>query len=101
MQSDLGRTLQYMADQERAHARGDRVAGLRAARDAFYRGDIAAAILRHQRDNGGWLAESDLAEFRSPIEAPCRIRFGELDVYACGPWSQGPMVLQALAMLRD
>jgi gamma-glutamyltranspeptidase / glutathione hydrolase len=101
LQSDLGRTLQYMADQERAHARGDRLAGLRAARDAFYRGDIAAAILRHQRDNGGWLAEADLAEFRSPIEAPCRIRFGELDVYACGPWSQGPMVLQALAILRD
>jgi gamma-glutamyltranspeptidase/glutathione hydrolase len=101
VQSDLGRTLQYMADQEQAHAHGDRLAGLRAARDAFYRGDIATAILRHQRDNGGWLAESDLAEFHSPIEAPARIRFGELDVYGCGPWSQGPMVLQALAILRD
>ena len=50
-----------MADQERAHARGDRLAGLKAARDAFYRGDIAGAILRHQRENGGWLAEDDLA----------------------------------------
>jgi gamma-glutamyltranspeptidase/glutathione hydrolase len=100
VQRDLGRTLQYMADQERAQARGNRVAGLRAARDAFYRGDISAAILRHQRENGGWLAESDLAEFLSPVEAPCRIHFGEFDVYGCGPWSQGPMVLQALAMLR-
>ena len=50
------RTLQYMADQERAHAQGDRLAGLKAARDAFYRGDIASAIVRHQRENGGWLA---------------------------------------------
>ena len=57
VQSDLGRTLQYMADQERAHAHGDRLAGLQAARDAFYRGDIAGAIVRHQRENGGWLTE--------------------------------------------
>ncbi|HEY7576592.1 MAG TPA: gamma-glutamyltransferase, partial [Acetobacteraceae bacterium] len=75
VQSDLARTLQYMADQERAHAHGNRLTGLQAARDAFYRGDIAAAILRHQRGNGGWLTESDLAEFHSPIEPPCRIRF--------------------------
>ncbi len=100
VQADLGRTLQYMADQEKAHARGDRLAGLQAARDAFYRGDIAAAIVRHQAENGGWLTAEDLADFRSPIEAPCRIRFGDIDVYGCGPWSQGPMVLEALAILE-
>jgi gamma-glutamyltranspeptidase / glutathione hydrolase len=99
VQSDLGRTLQYMADQERTHAKADRLAGLRAARAAFYRGDIAGAILRHQRENGGWLTEDDLAEFHSPIEPPCRIRFGDLDVYGCGAWSQGPMVLEALNIL--
>src|SRR6478672_4615457 len=44
VQSDLARTLQYMADQERA-AGPDRKAGLRAAHDAFYRGDIARAIV--------------------------------------------------------
>ena len=96
VQSDLARTLQYMADQERSRANGDRLAGLQAARDAFYRGDIAGAILRHQRDNGGWLTEDDLADFRSPIELPCRIRFGEFEIHGCGAWSQGPMVLEAL-----
>jgi gamma-glutamyltranspeptidase/glutathione hydrolase len=99
-QSDLGRTLQYMADQERAHARGDRLAGLQAARDAFYRGDIAAAIVRHQRENGGWLDAADLADFHSPIEPACRIRFGEFEVHGCGAWSQGPMVLEALNILQ-
>ena len=99
VQRDLAGTMQYMADQEHAHANGERLAGLKAARDAFYRGDIAAAILRHQRDNGGWIAEDDLAGFRSPIEPPCRIRFGDLEVYGCGPWSQGPMVLEALNIL--
>jgi gamma-glutamyltranspeptidase/glutathione hydrolase len=99
VQADLARTLQYMADQERAHANGDRLAGLRAARDAFYRGDIATAILRHQQENGGWLTESDLADFHTPVEAPCRIRFADYDVYGCGAWSQGPMVLEALNIL--
>ncbi len=99
VQSDLGRTLQYMADQEKAQAHGDRIAGLRAAHDAFYRGDIANAIVRHQRDNGGWLTAVDLAEFRARFERACRIRFGEFDVYGCGAWSQGPMVLEALHIL--
>jgi gamma-glutamyltranspeptidase / glutathione hydrolase len=100
VQADLARTLQYMADQERAHARGDRLAGLHAARDAFYRGDIAGAIVRHQKENGGWLQAEDLAEFRSRIEAPCRTRFGDVDVFGCGAWSQGPMVLEALNILE-
>ncbi len=100
VQSDLGRTLQYMADQEKAHAGGDRLAGLQAARDAFYCGDIADAIVRHQRDNDGWLTAEDLAEFHSPVEQACRTRFGEFDIFGCGAWSQGPMVLEALNILQ-
>ncbi|HEY3848614.1 MAG TPA: gamma-glutamyltransferase [Acetobacteraceae bacterium] len=99
VQADLARSLQYMADQEQA-ARGDRWVGLAAAHDAFYRGDIARAIVRHQAENGGWLRAHDLAEFRARVEPPCRTGFGEFDVYGCGPWSQGPMVLQALNILE-
>jgi gamma-glutamyltranspeptidase/glutathione hydrolase len=99
VQADLGRSLQYMVDQERA-AGGDRLAGLRAAHDAFYRGDIAAAIVRHQRQTGGWLDAEDLAAFEARIEAPCSVRFGDVDVYGCGAWSQGPMVLEALSILQ-
>ena len=79
---------------------GDRLAGLQAARDAFYRGDIATAIVRHQRENGGWIAAEDLESFQSPVEPPCRIRFGEFEVHGCGAWSQGPMVLEALNILQ-
>ncbi|MGE0418124.1 MAG: gamma-glutamyltransferase family protein, partial [Acetobacteraceae bacterium] len=98
-QDDLGRTLQYMADQETA-AGGNRLTGLSAAHDAFYRGDIARAIARHQRENGGWLSAADLAGFTPRVEAPVRTRFGEWDLYGCGAWSQGPMVLEALNILR-
>jgi len=97
-QEDLARTLQYMVDAERA-ADG-RKAGLQAAHDAFYKGDIAAAIARHQRENGGWLAERDLASFRAKVEAPCQTRFHDFDLFGCGAWSQGPMVLEALNILE-
>jgi gamma-glutamyltranspeptidase / glutathione hydrolase len=100
VQADLARSLQYMADEERAHAGAGRLDGLRAAHDAFYRGDLAAAIARHQRENGGLLVAEDLAGFQASFESPCRTRFGDFDVYGCGAWSQGPMVLEALNILE-
>lgn len=99
-QTDLARTLQYMVDEEaRARGRG-REAGLQAARDAFYRGDIAASIVKFHRDNGGLLAAEDLAEFRVGVEPPVRTTFGDVEVCACGPWCQGPVLLQALNLLE-
>jgi gamma-glutamyltranspeptidase/glutathione hydrolase len=100
VQTDLARSMQYMADQERTRAGLGRADGLRAAHDAFYRGDIAAAIVRHQRENGGLLASEDLASFRASIEPPCHTSFATFDVYGCGAWSQGPMVLEALNILE-
>jgi gamma-glutamyltranspeptidase/glutathione hydrolase len=98
VQADLARTLQHMVDEEKA-ARGGREAGLRAARDAFYKGDIARTITRYHAENGGWLSAEDMASFEVGIEPAVRTRFGELEVFACGPWCQGPMLLQALTLL--
>lgn len=99
VQADLARTLTYMADEERAAAGKGREAGLDAARDAFYRRDIAATIVRFHKENDGWLREDDLAEFRTAIEPAAHHRFAGIDVYACGPWCQGPVLLQALSLL--
>jgi gamma-glutamyltranspeptidase/glutathione hydrolase len=98
VQADLGRTLRYMADQEKA-AKGDRGAGLEAARDAFYRGDVAATIVNYHRDNGGFLTAEDMAAYRSAIEPPVRGAYHGIDVYTCGPWCQGPVLLQMLHTL--
>ena len=98
VQADLGRTIQFMIDQEAASG-GDRAAGLQAARNAFYRGDIAKTLARYHSENGGWLTEEDLAVFKVGIEEPLRVRFGELDVYTCGPWCQGPLLAQSLRLL--
>ena len=98
VQADLGRSLQYMADEERA-AGGDRAAGLAAARDAFYRRDIAAAIATYHGENGGLLTADDLASFRVAVEPPERVSVDGVDVYACGAWCQGPTLLQALRLI--
>ncbi len=100
VQTDLARTLQYMADEEAANGNGGREAGLMAARDAFYRGDIAATMVKFFKESGGLLTAADLADFRVAIEPPVRSRFGAIDVYACGPWCQGPMLLQTLNLLE-
>jgi gamma-glutamyltranspeptidase/glutathione hydrolase len=96
VQRDLARTLQYLADEEAAHASRGRVAGLHAARDAFYRGDIAAAIARYHREHEGWVTLEDMAAYSVSFEPPVRTRFGDIDLYACGPWCQGPALPQAL-----
>ena len=100
VQSDLADTLQYLADEESAASKKSRGAGLSAARDAFYRGDIAQTIDRFFRENGGLMTAEDMAEFRVGIEPPVSVRFGNLDVYACGPWCQGPMLLQILNLVQ-
>lgn len=99
VQSDLGRTLRYMADEETAAAGRGREAGLRAARDAFYRGDIAAAIVKFHEENGGWMRARDLADFRVGVEPPVSADYDGARIYACGPWCQGPALLQALRLL--
>lgn len=100
VQRDLAATLQYMADEEHAAAKGGRESGLAAARDAFYKGDIAQMMVAFQRENGGWLTADDLAGYASAVEPPVAYRYRGIDIYSCGPWCQGPVVPQALSLLE-
>jgi gamma-glutamyltranspeptidase / glutathione hydrolase len=99
VQRELAATIQYMVDQETAARHRGREAGLAAARDAFYRGDIAQAIVKFQNENGGLLSAEDLAGYRSGFDEPAETSFGDIRLYACGPWCQGPSLLQALNLL--
>jgi gamma-glutamyltranspeptidase/glutathione hydrolase len=99
VQTDLARTLTYLADEDRAARRSGRVAGLAAARDAFYRGDIATAIVRYHEAEGGLLTREDMAGFRVGVEPAERARFGSHEVLTCGFWCQGPAFLQMLQIL--
>ena len=97
---DLGKTFRRLIDAEKkAQGRG-REYGLAAAREAFYKGEIAQIIAAHAKDHGGLLTAEDLAEFRIQIEEPVTFNYRGYDVYKCGPWSQGPVFLQQLALLE-
>ena len=98
VQSDLAGAIRYMMDEEAA-ARGGRQAGLAAARDAFYRGDLACAMVRYHEESGGWLTMEDLAGYESAVEEPVVARLGEIEVYTCGPWCQGPVLAQMVNLL--
>jgi len=99
-QTDLANSIQYLADEETAAAgKGGRLAGLAAARQAFYRGDIAQKIVAYHKANDGWLREDDLSEFRVDVETPLSVRFGDTTVFGCRPWCQGPVLLQTLKIL--
>ncbi|WP_430435761.1 gamma-glutamyltransferase family protein [Oceanibaculum nanhaiense] len=99
VQTDLARTLTYMVDQEKT-AGGSREDGLRAARDAFYKGDIARTIARYHAENDGWMTEADLADFSVTFEKPVSGRFGGMNVYTCDVWCQGPVLIQMLNLLK-
>jgi len=99
VQSDLARTLTYMADEARAAP--TREAGLAAAHAAFYKGDIARAIVAHQQAEGGFLSREDLAGFRSRIEPVVRRPWRGHEVITCGPWCQGPALLEALLLAEQ
>jgi gamma-glutamyltranspeptidase / glutathione hydrolase len=79
--------------------RGAREARIDRARDAFYRGFVADAIDRFCATGGGLLTGDDLAEWQATVEAPATIDYYGYTVCKTGPWGQGPVLLQQLALL--
>jgi gamma-glutamyltranspeptidase / glutathione hydrolase len=96
-QSDLGRTLRRLIDAAGAH--DDRIQGIKAAHELFYRGAIAREIAAFFQEHDGWLAYEDLASFEMPVEDAVRTQYRGIDVFAGGAWCQGPVVLQTLNIL--
>jgi gamma-glutamyltranspeptidase/glutathione hydrolase len=101
IQPDLAASIRYMADEDRAaSARGGREAGLQAAHDAFYRGDIARKIVSFMQQEGGYLSAEDLANFHSRIEPAITREWQGHQITTSGPWCQGPALLEALLLME-
>jgi gamma-glutamyltranspeptidase/glutathione hydrolase len=98
VQRVLGGTLRRLVEADAA-ARGHRVAGIAAARERFYRGDLAAAIGAFSQGVGGLLRASDLAGYRTRLEPPLRTTFAGREILGQAAWTQGPVLMQALGML--
>lgn len=95
----LARTIRALIEAERGSP-GDRRRGLRLAADCFYRGPIALAIDSWSRASGGLLRYSDLATHVTRVEEPARAVYRGHAVYKCGPWTQGPYLLETLQLLE-
>jgi len=100
VQSELSHTFERLIEAERAHKSGSRSQSIRAARDYFYKGEIAREMARFSEEQGGLLRYEDLRDFSVGHEAPVKGRFRDFEIYTCGPWCQGPVVAQVLQMLE-
>jgi gamma-glutamyltranspeptidase/glutathione hydrolase len=91
-------------------ANGGREGQIDRARSAWYRGFVAEAIDRFcrrekvldasGRRHGGFLTADDLARWEAPVEPAVTFNYRGYTVAKGGPWSQGPVLLQQLALLQ-
>ncbi len=100
VQHQFANTLDSLGDAERGSS-GSRERGIQAAREHFYRGEIASEIARFMTASDGWMTAEDLAGFRVEIDDdPPHVNYRGYEVYGCGPWCQGPVTLQTLSILK-
>ena len=99
IQKDLANTFKRLVSAERSASGRGRVMGLQAARDLFYRGDMAHKMVEFNRAQGGLLSLEDMATFEAKLEPPVSIDYKGIEVFTCGPWCQGPTTIQALGIL--
>jgi gamma-glutamyltranspeptidase / glutathione hydrolase len=95
----LAATFRAMAAAERK-ARGNRAKKIRAVHDYFYSGAIAKEIAAFSEANGGFIRYDDMRKFRAETDTPRTIKYRGFEIYKPGFWSQGPVMLQALAILE-
>jgi gamma-glutamyltranspeptidase/glutathione hydrolase len=105
----LATTLQRLL-RAAEQASSGRDAQIEAARRAFYEGFVAEAIGEFVRTTDvldasgrrhrGLLTAGDLAAWRAEVEDPATVDYRDCTVHKPGPWSQGPVFLQQLALLE-
>ncbi len=98
-QADLARTLRKLVEAEQK-TKGTREERLQAVADRFYRGDIADELEAWYISQGGFLRKRDLAAHRTYIEDPVSVDYRGYQVLKCGPWTQGPFLLEGLRLLE-
>jgi gamma-glutamyltranspeptidase/glutathione hydrolase len=97
---DLARTLEKMVEAERAGKAKGRHEALRAARDRFYKGDIAREFAAFSEANGGLFRYEDFAGYTAEVENPVSVNYRGYQIYKNPSASQGPTELFALNILE-
>lgn len=105
----IARTYRRILEQAEARSQ-DREEQIEAARHSFYRGFVAEAIddfYRHfealdstGRRHQGFLTGDDLADWQASYEPTLAHDYAGHRIHKTGPWGQGPVFLQQLALLE-
>ncbi len=100
VQAELAETIKLMIEGEMRARRRGRARAIRAARDVFYKGEIAQRIAAFHRQEGGLLDVEDLADFHAEVAPALKGGFRDYEVATCGFWCQGPVLLQMLNLIE-
>ncbi|MDE2687313.1 MAG: gamma-glutamyltransferase family protein [Chloroflexota bacterium] len=100
VQKNLADMLKRMVAAENAST-GNRIDGIRAGNDAFYKGDIAKSIADYSRQVGGILDADDLANYEPEYGEPIKGTFQGHEISSHSTWTQGIMALQILNILEN
>ncbi len=100
-QYDLADTLEALVSEYDSMIDEGRSEALQAARDYYYRGPLAEAIVAFSDEGGGYLTIEDFNGFTAEIVNPISIQYSdELEVFQNPPNSQGINMLLALNILK-
>ena len=97
---DLARTLRKLVEAEKQNTSKGRHAALKAARDRFYKGDIAQTMAKFSEENGGLFRYEDFANYTAKVETPVSTDYRGYRVYKNMSNTQGPAELILLNMLE-
>ena len=97
----LADTLKKMVEAERKAKKKGRAAAIVAARDRFYKGDIADRMVAFLQKHDAPFEKSDFAEFFAKVEEPTSTTYKGYTVYKQSFGSQGPSLLQTLNILEN
>ncbi len=95
----LAVTLRKLVEREQRTS-GTREQKLQAARDRFYKGDIADDLVAWYREVGCFLRHRDLQHHHTTIEDPVSVDYRGYVVHKCNTWTQGPVLCQSLRLLE-
>lgn len=97
---DLAKTLRKLVEAEQEHMKDGRRPALRAARDRFYKGDIAQTMAQFCEQNGGLYRYDDFAQYTVKLEDPVSVNYRGYEVYKNPSATQGPTELIFLNLLE-
>ena len=97
----LAATLRRLVEAERADSTRGREAAIAAARDRFYKGDIAEEIVAFLQAHDQPFELEDFSEFYSRVEEATSTTYRGYTVYKQSFNSQGPVLLQMLNILEN